>query len=76
MPRAKASHGRVAGEAKRILTIPPELLYAGTIEANLLARTRLNAPISLGFAPRVETIILADGKPRQMLFSSTALLSS
>ena len=44
-----------------------------TFEANLLARTRLKAPMSLEFAPSDEAITLAEGKPRQMLFSSTAL---
>ena len=53
-----------------------EFLHTETTEANLLARTRLNAPISLGFSPREEARMCAAEKPWKTLFSSTAFLSS
>ena len=50
--------------------------YATGADANLLASTRLKAPIRVGSDPSVESKIGVEGKPRQMLLSTDALSSS
>lgn len=40
---------------------------AAYVEANLLASTRLSAPIKVGCAPRVDPMMVVEGNPRQML---------
>ena len=42
-------------------------------EANLLARTRLRAPIKVGSGPSVEAMMRVDGKPRQIVASTLCL---
>ena len=45
-------------------------------EANLLAKTRLKAPIRVGSGPSVDAIIRVEGKPRQIVASTVVLMSS
>src|SRR5689334_4600099 len=42
---------------------------AAKAAANLLARTRLRAPCKVGFSPRVEGRMRAEGKPRRTLLA-------
>ena len=49
---------------------------ATAAEANLLANTKLSAPIKVGWLPRVDTMIGVEGKPRQTLESTEALISA
>ena len=46
------------------------LHYVTETDANLLARTRLRAPISVGSGPRVDAMMRVDGKPRQIVAST------
>ena len=50
--------------------------HVNDTEANLLASTRLRAPINVGSDPRVEAMIGVAGKPRQMEASTVVLISS
>jgi hypothetical protein len=45
-------------------------------EANLLASTRLKAPINVGSGPSVDAMMRVEGKPRQMVASTLVLMSS
>src|SRR6266545_1367717 len=45
-------------------------------EANLLANTRLIAPIRVGWGPNVEAMMRVEGRPRHMLVSTARLRSS
>ena len=62
--------------ASSLPTAASFLGYATGAEANLLANTRLRAPIKVGSGPRVESRIGVEGNPRQMLESTDALRSS
>src|ERR1043165_10081290 len=53
-----------------------EFFKAGTTDANLLASTRLNAPMRRVSSPRVEAKTGANGKPLQIVFAASVLRSS
>src|SRR6185436_20624868 len=50
-------------------------VYVTETDANLLAKTRLNAPIKVGSGPSVEAMIRVEGRPRQIVVSTLLRMS-
>src|ERR1051326_7789762 len=50
--------------------------YVTDTDANLLARTRLRAPMRVGSGPSVDAMIRVVGSPRQMVASTVVRISA
>src|ERR1041384_597792 len=70
----------IFGELSEILNYPrssaAKKFQAGTTEANFRASTRLSAPIRRVSSPSVDANTGVEGRPLQIVFSASVLLSS